>query len=95
MTHTLTVPRSLEHIFEAECSPRVVAMSSYLQLLCCNKSAVVLQYIIQLKSNTNKMTLKCNQNIQNKFYLHTYNELRYKTTVNVSNSNATINYFTF
>ncbi len=31
MTHTLTVPRSLEHIVETECSPRVVAMSSYLQ----------------------------------------------------------------
>ncbi len=33
MTHTLTVPRSLEHIVETECSPRVVAMSSYLYTL--------------------------------------------------------------
>ncbi len=32
MTRTLTVPRSLEHIVETECSPRVVAMSSYLLL---------------------------------------------------------------
>ncbi len=33
MTHTLTVPRSLKHIVETECSPRVVAMSSYLYIV--------------------------------------------------------------
>ncbi len=33
MTHTLTVPHSLEHIVETECSPRVVAMSSYLLIM--------------------------------------------------------------
>ncbi len=45
MTHTLTVPRSLEHIVETECSPRVVAMSSYLRYFVsfCRVIIIILQ----------------------------------------------------